>query len=74
MGLEARNLFPMSTPSVLKFAAWLFLAAGVAGLAVGARQYLSGDPPGHYEVMAIGGGFWFFCSVIAFFLRSRLTH
>lgn len=63
----------MTTESLLKVMAWLFLLAGVVGLAAGAGRYLSGGSPAEYGVMAIGGTFWLLCSAVAFFLRSRLA-
>lgn len=65
--------FPMTTQSLLKVMTWLFLFAGVAGLAVSGSQYLRGASLADYGVMAIGSTFWLLCSAIAFFLRSRLA-
>ena len=63
----------MTTKSLLKVMAWLFLFASVAGLAAGAAGYFSGEPLADYGVLAIGGTFWLFCSAIAAYLRSRLV-
>lgn len=62
----------MTTKSLLKVMAWLFLLAGVVGLAISAAVHLRGGPPADYGVPAIGGIFWIFCSAVAFFLRGRL--
>ncbi len=62
----------MTTKSLLKVMFWLFLLAGVAGLAAGAWQYLNAGSPADYGVLAIGGTFWLFCSSVTLFLRTRL--
>ena len=52
---------------------WLFLAAGVVGLAISVTSYLNAGSPAVFGVAAIGGTFWLVCAAVAFFLRSRLT-
>ena len=63
----------MTAQSLLKVMAWLFLLAGVVGLAIGAWRYSGADSPADYGVLAIGGAFWLLCSAVAFFLRSKLS-
>ena len=63
----------MTAQSLLRVMAWLFLFAGIVGLAIGGASYFLEGSPNEYGVMFIGGTFWLFCSAIAFFLRSRLS-
>ena len=63
----------MTAQSLLKVMAWLFLLAGVVGLAVGAWWYSGAGSPADYGVPAMGGAFWLLCSAVAVFLRSRLS-
>ena len=62
----------MTTKSLLKVMAGLFLFAGVGGLAIGAWLYWSAATVADYGLPAIGGTFWLFCSAVALILRSRL--
>jgi len=63
----------MTTKSFLKVMAWLFLLAGVGGLAAAGWLCWNSAAPADYGVPAIGGTFWLLCSAIAFYLRLRLA-
>jgi hypothetical protein len=69
---EDHEAAQMTTKSLLRVVAWLFLLAGLGGLGGGAWQYGSGGSPAEYGVLAIGGTFWLICSAVALFLRTRL--